>query len=161
MVAKQGPDAGDAGTDAHDWIEQPHHHTAPDSQRAWGAIEAALELVPACGLPGHRSPTGLALVVADIVRPFLTLQQRRIFAAGLMLALDPGTAEKLAEAALYDLRAGVPVPPFTTLRDEARDWASIASLGELRAYLGACWNHLSQGEQSRFLSAVRPKRRAA
>ena len=78
-----------------------------------------------------------------------------------MLSLDRDTAEELAEAALCDLRTGSPIPPFTTLREEARDWATFASRGELRAYLGAIWNRLPGAERASFLNAVRPKRTAA
>ncbi len=81
--------------------------------------------------------------------------------AAALRSLPPDAAEELAEAALADLREGVPVPPFISLRDEARNWASLASLGELKAYLGAIWGRLPEAERASFLSAVRPKRRAA
>ncbi len=81
--------------------------------------------------------------------------------AAALRSLPPDAAEELAEAALHDLREGEPVPPFTSLRDEARDWATFASPGELKAYLGAIWGRLPEAERQSFMSAVRPKRRAA
>ena len=81
--------------------------------------------------------------------------------ADALRSLPPDAAEELAEAALADLREGVPVPPFITLRDEARNWASLASPGELKAYLAAIWGRLPATERQGFLGAVRPKRRAA
>ena len=56
--------------------------------------------------------------------------------------------------ALYDTRQGAPVPPFTGLRDEARDLASFASQDEVRAYLAACWNRLPEAEQASFRRAA-------
>ncbi len=81
--------------------------------------------------------------------------------AAALRSLAPDVAEELAEAALADLREGVPVPPFFSLRDEARNWASLASPGELKAYLGAIWGRLPEAERQGFLRAARPKRRAA
>ncbi len=81
--------------------------------------------------------------------------------AAALRSLPPDVAEELAEAVLHDLREGEPVPPFTSLRDEARDWATFASPGELKAYFSAIWNRLPEAERAKFLSAVRPKRRAA
>jgi len=82
-------------------------------------------------------------------------------AAAALRSLPPDAAEELAEAVLADLRTGEPIPPFTSLRDEARDWATFASRGELKAYLGAIWGRLPEAERQSFLIAVRPKRRAA
>ncbi len=87
--------------------------------------------------------------------------QRVADAAATLRSLPPDAAEELAEAVLHDLREGEPVPPFANLRDEARDWATFASRGELKAYLGAIWGRLPEAERQSFLSAVRPKRRAA
>ena len=81
--------------------------------------------------------------------------------AAALRSLPPDAAEELAETTLHDLREGVPVPPFFSLRDEARNWASLASPGELKAYLGAIWGRLPEAERQGFLRAARPKRRAA
>ena len=81
--------------------------------------------------------------------------------ADALRSLPPGVAEELAEATLADLRTGVPVPPFISLRDEARNWASLASPGELKAYLAAIWGRLPEAERQSFMSAIRSKLRAA
>ena len=118
-------------------------------QAAARAIEAGLVCLPdACDM-------------AFILRRRLDLPERIWLAASSLLSLPPGDAEQLSEAVLHDLRAGSPIPPFTTLRQEARDWAAFASPGELRAYLGACWNRLGASERQGFLRAARPVRRAA
>ena len=87
--------------------------------------------------------------------------QRVADAATALRSLPADAAEELAEAVLHDLREGEPVPPFINLRDEARDWATFASPGELKAYFSAIWNRLPEAERTGFLSAARPKRRAA
>ncbi len=99
--------------------------------------------------------------VADDVTETKDTAQRVADAAAALRSLPPDVAEELAEAILADLREGVPVPPFFSLRDEARNWASLASPGELKAYLGAIWGRLPEAERQGFLCAVRPKRRAA
>ena len=129
--------------------------------RMGSTTAAALRLLPVAGEPGYPSPGKIADGLAIILRAHLGPYERLTFASAALLSLDADTAEELAEATLADLREGVPVPPFSTLREEARDWAAFASPGELRAYLGACWNRLPEAERARFLSAVRPKRRVA
>ena len=99
--------------------------------------------------------------LARIWRWHLGPVERCLMLATAAQAADPGDAEQLAEAVQHDLRAGSPIPPFTSLRGEARNWAAFASPGELRAYLAACWNRLGEGERQGFLRAARPKRRAA
>jgi len=82
-------------------------------------------------------------------------------AASAILALPPDAAEQLAGAVLHDLRAGPPVPPFLSVRDEARDWAMFASPAELRAYLAASWSRLPDSDRRGFMRAVRQKKRMA
>jgi len=100
---------------------------------------------------------------ADMERILRRLEERQRLwlAAACLWSLPPETAEELAEATLADLRTGESIPPFDGLRAEARDWATFASRGELKAYLGAIWGRLPETERQSFLSAVRPKRRAA
>ena len=120
-----------------------------DPQAAARAIGAGLICLPdACDM-------------AFILRRRLGLPERIWLAISSLLALPPDDAEELAEAALHDLRAGPPIPPFMSIRDAAMSWATFASRGELRAYLGAIWGRLPDAERTSFLGAARPKRRAA
>ena len=135
------------------------HLTARVANAGW-ALVCALQALPAAGEPGYPAPGKLAAQLAFIFRARLSPMERLCLASAGMLALDPGTAEELAESVLYDARQGAPVPPFTTLREEARDWATFASPSELRAYLAACWNRLSQAERVGFLRATSRKRKA-
>jgi len=125
------------------------------------ALAFAMQNLPVAGEPGYPSPGQLAARLAYIFRARLDPVERLCLALAGMMALDPGTAEALAEATLYDARQGAPVPPFTTLREEAHDWATFASPSELRAYLAASWNRLSQAEREGFLRATSRKRKAA
>jgi len=120
-----------------------------------------MRILPVAGEPGYMSPFELAVGLSDIYHKHLGPCERLCLASAALMSLDRDTAEQLAESVLYDARQGAPVPPFDGLRAEARDWAAFASRGEVRAYLGACWNRLPEAEQARFLSAVRSKRRAA
>jgi hypothetical protein len=129
--------------------------------RVKSSTASALRLLPVAGDPGYPSPGYIAAGLARIWRHHLGPMERLTCASAAMMALDPDTAEELAESTLCDLRAGEPIPPFTTLREEARDWATFASPGELRAYLGAIWNRLPDSERDSFFHTVRPNRRAA
>ncbi len=131
--------------------------------RAGSVVALSLRLLPAAGEPGHRSAGEIAAGLAIILRARLGPCERLTVASAGMLSIDCDTAEELAEATLYDARVGEPVsdPLFTPLREEARGWATFASRGELKAYLGAIWGRLPETERTSFLSAVRPKRRAA
>lgn len=55
------------------------------------------------------------------------------------------------------IRAGSPVPPFTTAAAEAQDWAAWASLAELRAYVAACFVQLPAGDRRDFMDWARRK----
>ena len=81
----------------------------------------------------------------------LDLPARIWLAASALLSLPPDEAEELAEAALHDLRAGEPIPPFTGLRDESQSWAMLASRAERCHYLAAAWGELSPDDRRRFL----------
>jgi len=125
------------------------------------ALVCALQILPVAGEPGHPSPGRLAAQLAYIFRARLDPMEQLCLASAGMMALNPDTAEALAEATLYDARRGTPVPPFDGLRTEARDWAAFASPGEGRAYLAACWNRLSEAERQGFLRATSQKQKAA
>jgi hypothetical protein len=125
------------------------------------ATALALSLLRAVEEPGQMTPGELAAGLARILRACLGPCERLTVASAAMLALDRDTAEQLAEATLHDLRAGSPVPPFATLHEAARDWATFASPEELKAYLGAIWGRLPEAERQGFLSAARVARRAA
>jgi hypothetical protein len=61
----------------------------------------------------------------------------------------------LLAAAAADLSRGAPLPPLGAVEAEARDWASWATLQEVRAYHAACWDRLSQRQRAAFLDAKR------
>lgn len=52
------------------------------------------------------------------------------------------------------MRAGVPLPPFISIMEEARDWAAWAIPAERKAYALACYETLTQAEQAAFLAHI-------
>jgi hypothetical protein len=61
--------------------------------------------------------------------------------------------QRLFAGRLFDImRAGEPVPPFGGLQEEAENWAAIALLPELRAYLAATWRVLPERARCAFLA---------
>jgi len=113
--------------------------SAHNPQAAARAIAAGLICLP--------HPTDLAF----ILRRRLDLPERIWLAASALMALPPDTAEELAEATLHDLRAGPPIPPFLSIRDEAQSWATFASRVERCHYLAAAWGELSPDDRKSFL----------
>jgi len=95
----------------------------------------------------------------DIGLTFTTeeYRTRAIAATALGYAIancDPEDACALMEAALDDLRAGMPIAPFGGIMDQARFWADMATRNERKAYAIACFDRLSAADQSAFLAHV-------
>ncbi|MCL4068222.1 hypothetical protein M3484_16750 [Pseudomonas sp. GX19020] len=67
---------------------------------------------------------------------------------------DPGDADLIMSDALAKMRAGRPVPPLMNAMDEARNWAAMASLFEIKAYALACYNAMPPKDQAAFLVYV-------
>lgn len=130
-------------------------------ERTINSLMAGFRILPDAGEPGFPSPYEIALGLAVTLSVRLRSSERMTLATAAIMSLDRANAEELAETTLRHLCTGLPVAPFNTLREEARNWAALASPGEVRAYIGACWNRLPEVEQARFLSATRPMRRAA
>lgn len=123
--------------------------------RVGGAITAGLSLLRAAGEPGHQDEDEVLTDLAFVLRARLGPVERGGLAIASLWALDADEVEHLAATALANIRAGEPVPPFLSPRDEARDWAAWASPAEHRAYLGACWHRLPDKDRSGFLKAAR------
>ena len=103
------------------------------------AIEAGLLSLP--------HPNDMAFILSSR----LGLPERIWLAISSLLALPPDTAEELADAVLHDLRAGPPTVWFWSLRDEAREWAMLASRAERCWYLAAIWEKLSEDDKCTFM----------
>lgn len=124
--------------------------------RIGAAVAKVLRVLPAVGEPGHGEPGELVAGLALMLRVYLGPIERLTLASAAMMALDAKDAERLAVAALGDLRRGPPLPPFTDLRAEARLWAEWASPAERRAYMAATWHLLPERDRLAFLRAARP-----
>ncbi|WP_127114043.1 hypothetical protein [Shimia sediminis] len=79
----------------------------------------------------------------------LTIQERAALAWAALRSLDsPEQAEMVAEA-VFEF-AGHPLPTFLNPMDDARWWASFASLAERKAFALAAYEALSTREQMAF-----------
>jgi hypothetical protein len=112
---------------------------------------------PANENPGARaSATG----AGNIEQAFKTQEYRTraIAATALGYAIadcHPEDACALMEAALDDLRAGMPRAVFlSSIMAEATFWAGLATRSECKAYALAAYSRLSAADQSAFLSHV-------
>ena len=66
-------------------------------------------------------------------------------------ACHPDDAAGLMVGILPQLGAGQPLPPLFSFMDEAKDWASFATVPELKAYIAAAWNRLPPSDRMGFL----------
>lgn len=89
----------------------------------------------------------------------------RAKAEAVLAALEPLDDHELliVADAIGDrlIRAGTPVPPFTTAAAEAHHWAEWASLDELRAYSVAIFVRFPARDKREFLDWARRKVEAA
>lgn len=77
----------------------------------------------------------------------------RLHLLGVGLQICPTDAAiTLCHAALSDWCAGRPQAPFWSIADEARDWASLASLVERKHYAVAILNTFTAIEKADFLN---------
>ena len=67
---------------------------------------------------------------------------------------DPRDACEIMEAALADLRIGLPRAPFGSLMDEARVWAEFSNRSELKAYCAATFDAMTPDDQAAFQAYV-------
>ena len=66
----------------------------------------------------------------------------------------PQDACILMEAAIDDLRAGMPNAPFLSLMNEASFWADMATRNEHKAYALACYSRMPARDQAAFLAHI-------
>ena len=65
------------------------------------------------------------------------------------------------EAIIEGLRAGMPLPFFGRVMDEARFWADLATRSERKAYCAAIFARLTPEDQDAFRTFISQKRAAA
>lgn len=77
--------------------------------------------------------------------------------------MDCDRADRLPflEAITESLRAGMPLPFFGRVMDEARFWAEMATRAELKAYCAASFAHLTSEDQDAFRAFIEQESAAA
>lgn len=84
-------------------------------------------------------------------------RNRALAAAALCAALaecDRDDALLVMEAALFSMRAGAPNSTFTSVMQEADEWAEFASKAERKAYALASFSRLPAPDRAAFLAYV-------
>lgn len=77
-----------------------------------------------------------------------------------VLDCDPADRLPFLEAIVDGLRAGMPIPLFGKLKDEANFWAERASRAEKKVYGAACYTHLEPEDQAAFRAYTETRRAA-
>lgn len=99
-----------------------------------------------------QAEAALILHTNELQRKALILASVRLLSLVDLAAIAVDLAGRLQ-------RAGSPVPPFIDVREDAADWATLATLDELRAYCGACLRSLPESDVVALATAL--ARRAA
>ncbi|MCB2110828.1 hypothetical protein [Albidovulum sp.] len=98
---------------------------------------------------------------AFVLHARLTKVERIGLAFAALFALDPDLRERVFEAAHWGevTGAGVPLPPFLNVMDDARWWADLANRSERKAYALAAFEALAPADQAAFLRHVQHGRK--
>ena len=93
---------------------------------------------------------GLALVLAlELTRS----QKARLFEA-VFKATHPDDINLVLSDAMIERPAGSPLPVLVEIDDDARWWADLATLPELKAWVSTCFVRLPYRDQREFLAAA-------
>ena len=87
------------------------------------------------------------------------IQRAALILGGVRLLPDADLAALVIALSDRPVEAGIPLPPFIDLREEAAEWTLFATLDELRAYCGACLRALPEDDVAALSQAL--ARRAA
>ena len=98
----------------------------------------------------HAADTWADFTIA--ARCCLTVSERAALAFAALSALDHDSAVSTAAAACG--ASGAPLPAFLRRMDDARDWASLASRNELKAYAAAAFDAMSRADQAAFFRRI-------
>ena len=89
-----------------------------------------------------------------VLQQRLTLNERAQLLRSLARSMNPDDVIRVLNDALSDAAAGPPLPVLISINDDARWWADLATLPELRAWLAACFVRLPIREQQEFLASA-------
>lgn len=89
---------------------------------------------------------------ADVAAARLSLEERGSLAFAALHSMSSTSAEMTAAAALT--AAGAPLPAFLGDMTDARDWASLATRDELRAYCLAAFEAMDAQDQAAFYQHI-------
>lgn len=97
--------------------------------------------------------------VSLVLRARLTRDERARLFRAVLTSTHPDDVIAALSDKLPDIMAGPPLPVLDVIDDDARWWADLASLPELKAWLAACFVRLPVRDQQQFLASA--MRRAA
>lgn len=81
-------------------------------------------------------------------------QRAALILGGVRLLPDTDLAAWAIALSDRPVGAGIPLPPFVDLREDAADWTLFATLDELRAYCGACLRALPEDDVAALSAAL-------
>jgi hypothetical protein len=97
---------------------------------------------------------GIWIGLATVLECRLTPDERALLLVAVAKAAETEDALRILDRLSSDVSVGSPLPVFEDPQADARWWASLASPSELRAWVAACYAHLSPREQQDFVAAA-------
>ena len=91
-----------------------------------------------------------ALKASALFRLRLDNSDRTLLAVSVLLSCDPDEIVACAEAALEQNIFGLPLPPFSTLQQDAQWWVDRATIEERMAFLVTIYTSLTKKLQRDF-----------
>lgn len=140
--------------------------TVPSDQERTRVDRGKLRRISDFIKPEHKRTAkmlGYTLMLGDaasygrlsaIAQHRLTLAERGGLAVAFLGSLPGDCALQAAATALGS--TGDPLPPFLGGMEDARSWASWASVSELKAYGLACYEAMTPRDQAAFLRHISP-----
>lgn len=98
--------------------------------------------------------TGADFVVADNFGEYATRHALATELIRAIVACPPKEAALIMAAALAMIGAGTPPPTLRKVMVEARQWASAATVYELRAYAAACVEAMGGEDKASFAAWI-------
>ena len=98
--------------------------------------------------------------LAFVLEQRLSAEERARLLRSAVRSMQPDDVFRVLDDELSDASIGSPLPILIDIEDDARWWADLATLPELKAWLVACFVRLSMRDQQEFL-AIAMRRVAA
>ena len=101
-----------------------------------------------------RDDVGIWIDLATVLECRLTPYERCMLLVSVTKSCDPDDALEVFGQAASEWLCGPPLPVFDDIDADARWWADLATIPELKAWLAAVFVRLPERDRQEFLAAA-------